>query len=247
MEFRVLGPLEAYEAGKQVPVGGAKQRALLAVLLLNANRVVPRDRLIDALWDEEPPETARKAVQVYVSQLRKLLGPDVLQTRPPGYLLRVEPGMLDLDRFETVLRDARDADPGTAANKLREALALFRGRPLADFANDRFAQAEIVRMEELRLVALEERIEAELRLGRHGELVPELEALTDEHPLRERLCRQRMLALYRCGRQAEALKVYQSARRELVEELGIEPGRELRELHQAILRQDSALELEMRS
>jgi DNA-binding SARP family transcriptional activator len=247
MEFRVLGPLEAYDGGKRVPVGGAKQRALLAVLLLNANRVVPLDRLIDTLWEEEPPETARKAVQVHVSQLRKLLGSDRLQTRPPGYLLLVEPGMLDLDSFETQLREAREADPVTAANKLREALALFRGRPLADFANDRFAQGEIARLEELRLVALEERIEAELRLGRHGELIPELEALVDEYPLRERLCRQRMLALYRCGRQAEALQAYQSARRELVEELGIEPGRELRELHQAILRQDSALELETRS
>jgi DNA-binding SARP family transcriptional activator len=247
MEFRVLGPLEAYEAGKRVPIGGAKQRALLAVLLLNANRVVPRDRLIHALWEEEPPETARKALQVYVSQLRKLLGSDLLLTRPPGYLLRVEPGMLDLDRFEAVLRDAREADPRTAANKLREGLALFRGRPLADFANDRFAQAEIARLEELHLVALEERIEAELRLGRHGELVPELEALVDEHPLRERLCRQRMLALYRCGRQVEALEAYQAARRELVEELGIEPGRELRGLHQSILRQDPALELETRS
>jgi len=243
MEFRVLGPLEAYETGTRIPVGGAKQRALLAILLLNANRVVPRDRLIDALWEEEPPETARKAVQVYVSQLRKLLGSDLLLTRPPGYLLRVDPGMLDLDRFETALRDAREADPGTAANKLREALALFRGRPLADFANDRFAQAEIARLEELRLEAVEERIEADLRLGRHGELVPELEALVDEHPLRERLRRQRMLALYRCGRQVEALEAYKAARRELVEELGIEPGRELRELHQAILRQDSALEL----
>jgi predicted ATPase/DNA-binding SARP family transcriptional activator len=245
MEFRVLGPLEAYEAGKRVPVGGTKQRALLAVLLLNANRVVPRDRLIDALWEEEPPETARKAVQVYVSQLRKLLGADLLLTRPPGYLLRVEPGMLDLDRFEAVLRDAREADPGTAADKLREALALFRGRPLADFANDRFAQPEIARLEELRLVALEERIEAELRLGRHGELVPELEALVDEHPLRERLRGQSMLALYRSGRQAEALEAYQDARSTLVEELGIEPGRELRELQQAILNQDPTLELPM--
>jgi DNA-binding SARP family transcriptional activator len=246
MEFRILGPLEAYEAGKQIPVGGAKQRALLAVLLLQANRVVASDRLIDALWDEQPPETARKAVQVYVSQLRKLLGADVLVTRSPGYLLRVEPGMLDLDRFEALRREARDADPEIAADKLREALALFRGRPLADLANERFAQGEIARLEELGLAALEERIEAELRLGLHAELASELEALAAENPLRERLCRQRMVALYRCGRQAEALEVYQAARRELVEELGIEPGRELRELHQAILRQDSALELETR-
>ena len=127
MEFRILGPLEVYDAGKQVPVGPAKQRALLAVLLLEGNRVVARDRLIDALWDEEPPETARKAVQVYVSQLRKLLGAGVLVTRSPGYLLRVEPGMLDLERFEGLCREARDVGPEVAADKLREALALFRG------------------------------------------------------------------------------------------------------------------------
>jgi DNA-binding SARP family transcriptional activator/tetratricopeptide (TPR) repeat protein len=244
MEFRILGPLEVYDAGKQVPVGRAKQRALLAVLLLQANRVVARDRLIDALWDEEPPDTARKAVQVYVSQLRKLLGAGVLMTRSPGYVLRVEPGMLDLERFEGLCREARDADPEVAADKLREALALFRGQPLADLAGERFAQGEIARLEELRLTALEERIDAELRLGLHAELAGELEALVAEQPARERLCRQRMLALYRCGRQADALDAYQAARRALVEELGIEPGKELRELHQAILRQDPALDVE---
>jgi DNA-binding SARP family transcriptional activator len=246
MEFRILGPLEAYEEGKQVPVTGAKQRALLAMLLLNANRVVPADRLVDALWEEGPPETARKAVQVYVSQLRKLLGPgsDLLLTRPAGYVLRVEAGMLDLDTFEALRHEAREADPETAAGKLREALALFRGQPLADFAQERFAQGQIARLEELRLVALEERIEADLQLGRHIELVGELEALVAEHPLRERLCRQRMLALYRSGRQAQALQAYQDTRHALVEELGIEPGRELRELHQQILNQASALELE---
>jgi DNA-binding SARP family transcriptional activator/tetratricopeptide (TPR) repeat protein len=243
MEFRILGPLEVYDAGKQVRVGRAKQRALLAILLLQANRVVARDRLIDALWDEEPPKTARKAVQVYVSQLRKLLGADVLVTRSPGYLLRVEPGMLDLERFEGLRREARDTNPEVAADKLREALALFRGRPLADLADERFAQGEIARLEELRLAALEDRIDAELRLGLHAELAGELEALVAEHPARERLCRQRMLALYRCGRQAAALEAYQASRHALVEELGIEPGKELRDLHQAILRQDPALDL----
>jgi DNA-binding SARP family transcriptional activator len=247
MEFRILGPIEAYGEGKQVPVGGAKHRALLAVLLLNANRVVSRDRLVDALWEEEPPETAHKAVQVYVSQLRKLLGSDLLLTRPPGYLLQVEPGMLDLDRFEAVLQDAREADPGTAANKLREALALFRGRPLADFANDRFAQAEIARLEELRMTALEERIEADLALGRHAALVGELEAVVAEHPLRERLLGQLMLALYRSGRQAEALEAYQAARRALVEELGINPGRALQEIERSILLQDSSLDAPTRN
>jgi DNA-binding SARP family transcriptional activator/tetratricopeptide (TPR) repeat protein len=245
MEFRILGPLEVYDAGKQVPVGRAKQRALLAVLLLQANRVVARDRLIDALWDDEPPETARKAVQVYISQLRKLLGAGVLMTRSPGYVLRVEPGMLDLERFEGLCRETRDADPEVAADKLREALSLFRGPPLADLAGERFAQGEIARLEELRLTALEERIDAELRLGLHAELAGELEALVAEQPARERLCRQRMLALYRCGRQADALDAYQAARNALVEELGIEPGKELRELHQAILRQDPALDVEV--
>ncbi len=242
MEFGILGPLEVYEAGKPVPIRGAKQRALLAVLLLHANRVVPRDQLIEALWEEEPPETARKALQVHVSQLRKLLGADVLVTAAPGYLLRVEPGMLDLDRFEALRREARGADPRIAAEILREGVGLFRGRPLADFARERFAHGEIARLEELRLVALEDRIEAELDLGRHAELVGELEALVAENPLRERLCRQRMLALYRCGRQAEALDAYQAARRTLVDQLGIDPGRELRDLHQRILNQAADLE-----
>jgi DNA-binding SARP family transcriptional activator len=246
MEFRILGPLEVDDSGRILDLGGQKQRALLAVLLLHANHVVPSSRLIDALWEEEPPETARKALQVYVSQLRKVLGPGILLTRDPGYLLLVEPGTLDLDRFEALAREARGADLPTAAAKLREGLALVRGPPLADFAAERFAQPEIARLEELRLDAIEERIEAELGLGLHTELVGELEALAAEHPLRERLQRQRMLALYRCGRQAEALEAYQAARRALVEELGIDPGRDLRELHLQILNQDPALELEAR-
>jgi DNA-binding SARP family transcriptional activator len=243
MEFRILGPLEASEEGRPLDLGGGKQRALLGVLLLNANRVVSRDRLIDALWAEEPPETAVKALQVYVSQLRKALGRDVLVTRAPGYMVQVGEGQLDLDRFEALREEARHCEPADAAARLREALSLWRGPPLSEFAYEGFAQGEIGRLEELRLAALEERVDAELQLGRHAALAGELEALVRDHPLREQLGAQQMLALYRSGRQAEALEVYQRARRALVEELGIEPARPLRELEQAILRQDPALDL----
>jgi class 3 adenylate cyclase len=233
MDFRILGPLEVLSDGQPLDLGGQKQRALLALLLLEANRVVSSGRLIDALWEEEPPETAQKALQVYVSQLRKLLGKERLQTQAPGYRLRVEPDELDLARFQHLQEQGR----------LQEALALWRGPPLAEFAYQRFAQVEIGRLEELRLACLEERIEGDLGEGRHAELVGELEALVQEHPLRERLRTQLMLALYRSGRQAEALEAYQDARRALTEELGIEPGRSLRDLHQAVLNQDSALDL----
>jgi class 3 adenylate cyclase len=236
MEFRILGPLEVRDVSGPVPIAGAKQRALLAILLLNANRVVSRDRLIDALWEDQPPDTARKAVQVHVSQLRKVLGSDRILTRAPGYLIRVDPGELDLDEFERLVAEG-------GRDRLREALALFREPPLADLGGERFAQSEIARLEELRLVALEERIDADLALGRHAELVPELETLVTEHPLRERLRAQLMLALYRCARQAESLAVYQDARRVLVEELGIDPSRALQELERAILVQDAALDL----
>src|SRR5436309_71821 len=235
MEFGILGPLEVRREGDVLPLGGAEQRALLAILLLNANRVVSSDRLIDALWEDAPPETARKALQVHVSQLRKLLGPDRVVTRMPGYLLVVEEGELDLQRFERLA-------PGGELEQLREALGLFRGPPLADFAYERFAQTEIARLEELRVVALEERLEAELALGLHAQLVPELEALVAQYPLRERSRGQLMLALYRSGRQAEALEAYQQARRTLVDELGIEPSRALQELERAILVQDRSLE-----
>jgi DNA-binding SARP family transcriptional activator/tetratricopeptide (TPR) repeat protein len=218
--------------GLALDLGGQKQRALLALLLLEANRVVSSDRLIDALWDEQPTPTAQKALQVYVSQLRKLLGKERLQTKPPGYVLRVEPDELDLARFRRLQAEGR----------LQEALALWRGPPLAEFAHDRFAQAEIARLDELWLVCLEERIDRDLARGRHGALVGELEALTNEHPLRERLLAQLLLALYRSGRQAEALETYQTARRALVDQLGIEPGQRLRELHQQILRQDRGLD-----
>jgi DNA-binding SARP family transcriptional activator len=246
LEFRVLGPLEAVEQGRLLALGGAKQRALLGVLLLDANRVVSRDRLIDALWDEAPPAQARKALQVYISQLRKTLGKDAVETKAPGYLLHVEPGQLDLHRFQSLVAEAREAEPAATSTLLGEALSLWRGPPFADVGFEPFAQAEIARLEELRLDALEERIDAELALGRDSALVGELEALVAEHPLRERPRAQLMLALYRSGRQVEALEAYQAGRHALVEELGIEPGRALRELEKAILQQEPALDLAAR-
>ena len=233
MEFRILGPLEVVSNGEVIDLGGQKQRTLLAVLLLHANEVVSSDRLIEALWQDEPADTAKKAVQVYVSQLRKLLGRERLQTKAPGYLLRVDEGELDLARFRTLRAEERP----------HEALSIWRGPPLGDFTYQRFAQAEIARLEEQRLACLEERIERDLAAGLHADLAGELEELVADSPLRERLRGQLMLALSRSGRQAEALDAYQEARRTLVDELGIEPSRELRELHQAILNQDPALDL----
>ena len=233
MEFRILGPLEVLEDGQALELGGQKQRALLAMLLLHANEVVSTDRLIEALWEQQPPETAAKALQVYVSQLRKLLGRDRLETKAFGYRLRVGEGELDLERFQRQV----------AEHKPQEALAGWRGPPLADFSYQRFAEPEIARLEELRLACLEERIAADLAAARHAAVVGELEALVTEHPLRERLRGQLMLALYRSGRQAEALAAYQDTRRVLVDELGIEPSQSLRELHQAILQQDPSLDL----
>ncbi|MEA2393299.1 MAG: eukaryotic-like serine/threonine-protein kinase [Solirubrobacteraceae bacterium] len=243
MDFRLLGPLEVAEHNRSVVLGGVKQRALLAVLLLHANDVVSTEQLVDDVWGESPPATVAKSIQVYVSRLRKQLGEGRLVTRAPGYLLRVDPSELDVACFERLAAEAEDAQPKVAGEKLRRALALWRGPPLADLAYEPFARAEIARLEELRAAALEQRIEADLALGRHSQLVGELEGLVREHPLRERLRGQLMLCLYRCGRQAEALESYQAARRVLVEELGIEPGRQLRELHQAILRQDPGLDL----
>ena len=247
MEFRILGPLEAWHEGRELALGGPKPRALLAVLLLHANEVVPADRLIDDLWGEDSPEHAADALRVNVSRLRKALPPDVLATRTPGYLVRVEPDDVDLQRFEQLVDEARDllrrALPAEAAERLRRALSLWRGAPLADFAYESFAQAAIARLEEIRLAAVELRIEADLALGRHRELAGELEALVAEHPLRERLRGYLMKALYRAERQAEALEAYQDARRALVDELGIEPGPELQELERAILRQDPSLDV----
>jgi YVTN family beta-propeller protein len=239
MDFRILGPLEVEYEGRLLRLGGAKQRALLAVLLLYANEVVSRDRLIDELWGGSPPETASTALQVHVSQLRKALGRDVIVTQAPGYRIRVEPGELDVDRFETLVDEARGAEAAVAAERLRHALELWRGAPLGEL--DSVARAERGRLEEQRLSVTEQRIQADLELGRHAELVAELEGLVREHPLRERLRGQLMLALYRSGRQAEALDVYRTGRRLLDEELGLEPSQELRLLERAILEQDPAL------
>jgi predicted ATPase/DNA-binding SARP family transcriptional activator len=244
--FGLLGPLSATSDGEAIAVPGQKPRALLAALLLQPNQIVSRDRLIDALWGEDPPDTARNTIQVYVSQLRKLLPDGMLETATaPGYRLVIEPDAVDLFEFVRLSEEGRTAlglgDAARAAETLRAALALWRGPPLADLAWEPFAHAEIARLEELRIAALEDRIDADLALGRHGQLVPELEALVVEHPLRERLRGQLMLALYRAGRQADALAVYQRARRTLVDELGIEPGESLRTLERAILAQDPAL------
>jgi DNA-binding SARP family transcriptional activator len=247
MEFRILGPLAVWDKGGEVSLGGPKPRALLAVLLLHANEVVSADRLIEELWGEDSPEHAADALRVNVSRLRKALPPDVLTTRSPGYVVQVEPDALDLRRFERLVEEgrsllARDM-AADASERLREALSLWRGPALADFAYESFAQSAIARLEEIRVAAVELRIDADLALGRHDELVGELEALVAEHPLRERLRRYLMTALYRSGRQADALEAYQDARRALVDGLGIAPSTALQELERAILRQDPSLDL----
>ncbi len=247
MNFRILGPLEVDDNGRSVPLGGARQRALLAILLLHRGEVVVADRLIEDLYDGEPPVTAAKSLQAHVSRLRRALAPaQRLHTHGSGYLLEVGPDEVDADRLARLLRDGRrqlgGADPASAATSLNEALALWRGAPLADVAYASFAQDEIARLGELRLECLEERLEADLELGRHAEIVGELERLVSEHPLRERMRGQLMLALYRSGRQAEALAAYQDGRRALVDELGIDPGRPLQELERAILNHDPGLD-----
>jgi YVTN family beta-propeller protein len=241
MRFSILGPLEVFDDGDPVPLGAGRQRKLLAILLLHANEAVSPDRLIDELWDEHPPETAAKALQGLVSQLRKRLGTDSVLTVPGGYVLKLERRELDSYVFERLLEDAGDAPPNIAGRKLREALALWRGPPLADFAYDDFARNEIDRLEELRLTAVERRIDADLAAGRHNDVIAELERLVAEHPLREHFRAQLMLALYRAGRQAEALRVYQDARTAFLDELGLEPGDELRDLQKAILAHQGSL------
>ena len=230
-DFRILGPLEVEGDSGPLALGGQRQRAVLAVLLLHAGRVVPTDRLIHEIWGDHPPTSAANALQNAVSQLRKVLGPETLQTRAPGYVLVVENSRIDAGRFESALADARRAAPAERARLLRQALDTWRGPPLAEFTFASFAQNEIHRLEELRLVATEQRIEADIESGQPGDVVPELHGLVAEHPLRETYWRLLMLALYRAGRQAEALDAYQSARVRLVDELGIEPSEELRRLH----------------
>jgi DNA-binding SARP family transcriptional activator len=233
MQFRILGPLDVRDGDRTVVPPRTKHRALLAMLLLHANEAVSTERLIEALWDDEHPPTAQKTLHVYVSQLRKSLGRDRVRTQPPGYLLRVEDDELDLLRFERLVREGRH----------EEALLLWRGPPLAEFAYERFAQDQINRIVELHLACLEQHFQGRLDAGRHAEVVGELAAIVADHPLRERFRAQLMLALYRCGRQAEALATYRSGRQALVDDLGIEPGRSLRELEQAILEQDPSLDL----
>lgn len=232
MEFLILGPVEALDEGRPVPLPAGKPLTLLGALLLNRNRVVSVDALIDELWGDDPPETAAKALQGHVSQLRKALGADRVITKPPGYLLSVDEGELDLDRFEQLVRAGRErlaaGDANAASLELESALALWRGPAPG--------------LEERRLAALEDRIDADLALGRHGQLVAELETLVAQHPLRERLRGQLMLALYRSGRQADALEEYRRTRETLVDELGIDPSEELQELQRAILRHDPELE-----
>jgi YVTN family beta-propeller protein len=254
VEFRALGDLQVLDDGQALALGPHQQRAVLALLVLSAGEVVSSDRLIEALWGEHPPASAAKTVQVYISRLRKTLNGaqeetsasgGVIVTVDHGYVLRVDPEHVDVRAFERLLDRAREAfadgEFDAAATVLRQALALWRGAPLADFTFDAFAAADIARLQELRLEALEIRIDADLALARHAALIAELEALTTEHPLRERLRAARMLALYRCGREPEALELYRETRRLLVDELAMEPSPALRELHDAILRQDPAL------
>jgi DNA-binding SARP family transcriptional activator len=229
IEFRVLGSFEVVDGDGPLALGGPMQRALLAVLLLHRGEVVSTDRLIDQLWGEQPPASANKIVQGYVSNLRKSLGDGLVVTRGGGYVLATAPGQVDADRFETCAADGRRAlesgDGRRAGALLREALALWRGPPLVEFAYEEFAQPEIGRLEEARLEALEDRIDADLAAGEQAGLVGELEALVREHPNRERLVGQLMLALYRSGRQADALEQYRRARESMVNELGLEPVR----------------------
>ena len=252
MDFRILGPLEALDRGRDLAPTGSKRRALLALLLLHANETLTIDRLVDELWGEHPPATASRTLQAHVSRLRKALdagtdngADELIVTREHGYELKLDPERVDSHRFERLIAEGRGelvaGHPERAASAFESALSLWRGTPLADLAYEPFAQPEIARLEELRVAALEDLNDAKLALGRHGELVGQLEALIGDHPYRERLRGQLMLALYRCERQADALQAYQDARRTLVDELGIEPGERLRELERAILAQDPAL------
>jgi DNA-binding SARP family transcriptional activator/pimeloyl-ACP methyl ester carboxylesterase len=250
MDFRLLGPLEVLHDHVPARIAAGKQRALLAILLLNANRTISREQLIDSLWGEDVPDSAPKMVQIQVSQLRKALPEQRLHTRRPGYVLEVREDELDLARFERAVADGRRAlrhgDPESATERLRQALTLWRGPPLVEFSEP-FARHEGARLEELRLAAVELRIGAELALGHQADVVGELETLIAQHPLRERLRSQHMLALYRSGRHAEALASYQTFRRTLSEELAIEPSTSLRELERQMLHQDPSLELPTRA
>ncbi len=253
MEFAILGPLEVRDQHRRIEVSSAKERRLLAVLVVRANEVVSTDRLIDALWGAKPPATAANTLQAYISHLRRALEPDrpprakggVLRTHGRGYELVVAPEAVDAARFERLARDGREAlasDPEQAAETLRAALALWRGEPLAEFGPELFAQAEIARLTELRAVAVEDRVEADLALGRHAALCSELSRAVVQQPLRERLWSQLIRALYRCGRQADAMAAYARLREQLAEQLGVEPSLELVRLHDAVLAQRPELD-----
>lgn len=246
MEYRILGPLEVRDGGRCISLGTAKQQALLAVLVMNADRFVARDRLIDALWGASPPPTADKAVQVYVSQLRKLLASDVIATRPRGYVLSLDGDGVDAITFDRIARDAQEraasGDAAAAASRFRDALELWRGPALAGLELESEARIDAERLETQRLAVLMERIDCDLSLGRHEHLVGELEGLVAQHPLRERFRGQLMLALYRSDRQADALRVYREGRETLVEQLGLEPSEPLQRLERAILLHDPALD-----
>lgn len=245
MEFRILGPLEVIDDGRELSIRGRKLQALLVLLLLNAGETVSRDRLIAELWGDDPPATAAKTLQVHVSRLRREVG-DAVVTRGGGYSVRVPPHGLDLRRFEALVAEGRaalaDHRPEDGEAPLSDALALWRGPALPELADEPFARTEIGRLEQLRLDALEDHTEAELSLGRHAQAIDTLEGLVARHPYRERSRALLMLALYRGGRQADALDAYRDARRVLVDELGIEPGPRLRELQEAILAQDPVLD-----
>ena len=238
LEFLILGPLEVRDKEASIALGGPRQRALLVALLLRAGRVVPTEQLVDELYGEEPPKTAITSVQNGVVALRKLLGPDVLVTRAPGYVLQISRNQVDAYRFEQLLADARRASGTERRALLVRALELWRGSALAEFAFEDWAQSEARRLGELRLVALEERIAADVELGHSADVVAELESLTSAHPLRERLWHLRMQALHAAGRSAEALQAYTDARAAL-DELGVEPGEALRRLQGEILRGDA--------
>jgi serine/threonine protein kinase/ABC-type glycerol-3-phosphate transport system substrate-binding protein len=246
MHFKVLGPLHVTGPEGPISLGGPKQRAVLAHLLVRANELVPAESLIDLVWSGEPPEAARGTIHSYISHLRKALGADRIEGRPPGYVLHVGTDELDAERFERLLREARYANgsPDRAGNLLREALALWTGPAFADLSFEPALAGEIARLDELRLEALEERIAADLAEGRHGEVIGELESLTRELPLRERLWELLMLALYRARRPADALAAFERAREELARELGVDPSADLRRLHERILREDPDLDLE---
>lgn len=244
MDFRVLGPLEAIDGDAKLALGGPRQRLVLAYLLLEANRVVPTDRLVDRIWGDEPPDAARGALFAYISRLRKTLGPGRIQARPPGYILVADRSEIDALRFADLVEEARRQgdDRRAASATLSQALDLWRGGALSDLAAHDALRPAITRLEELRLGALEDWIDAEMALGHHRKALPSLETLTTEHPLRERLWSQLMAALYRSGRQGDALGAFHRARTFLVEELGIDPSPELRQLYEQVLHQDPELD-----